>query len=285
MIVLALSVLLSFSDPPNDATGDGSLRLPTAPVYRSAGALDLTEFDLLEGEDLGFVLTFSSLGNPHNLPEGFSLPIVELYIEDKDGGAGVADLLPGGGMSLPEGETWHYAFQLSGDAVRVYGADASGGYEEISNSANPELNVEGSALRLETSLGLPENLNVYGMVGNYSAFSPTGWQALSQQTSPWAYSSATQRRPVVDVLALTPESQAQAIQQGVLPAIQTSRVTPPSYWVYVMLAGILLGMVGVAGRFMQPQLAQKARAARPQRRKPSLPRTHRASAQHGRARH
>ena len=263
MIILALALALSFQDPANDANGDGSLRAPTAAVYRSSAALDITEFELLESDTLGFALTFSSLGNPHDLPNGFSLPIIEIYIENADdtAGPGVAELLPGSGMSLPDGESWHYAFQLTGDALRVFAADANGNVEDISENADSDLSVSGAVLELSTSLALPDTFNVFGMVGNYSAFSPTGWQPLSSQVSPWAYSSSSQRYPVVDVLA-SADSQVQALQTGVLPAIQTRRVAAPSYWVYIMLLGIILGIVGIVGRFRQPRTARPVRTRR-----------------------
>lgn len=246
MIALATAILLSFTDPPGDAYGDGSLQTPTAAVNRTIGALDLTNLELYKDTTLSFSLIFASLTNPFNLANGFSFPIIEIYIDNLEV-QGASQLLPGSDMQLPAGSDWNYAFKLSGDAIQIFEAIEEN-VSDISSKSGAKLTVAGNTLTLQTSLPRPESLKLYGMVGNYSPFTASGWMPTSASSSPWAYWSQTQTSPVVEVVASTVEKQIQAIQSGILPAIevQRTRVNP---WFFVMFTGLFMALLGLIARF------------------------------------
>ena len=211
MIALALSALLHFQDPANDAVGNGSLAAPTAAAYRSLGSFDLLSLELLDTPFLSFDLTFAALANPFDLPYGFSLPVLELYLYDADRpDPGSPQLLDGSGMRLPEGESWHYAFRITGDGAQLYGASAEG-FARLNDPLS--LSAEGSTVSVASALARPERFVLYGVVGAYSPFSASGWQPLSRTSSPWSFSSASQNVPVVELLAATAEAQAEAIAE------------------------------------------------------------------------
>jgi C-terminal binding-module, SLH-like, of glucodextranase len=245
ILALAVTALLSFTDPQSDAYGDGSLKTPTASVNRTIGALDLTQLEVYKNDTLDLGLTFASLTNPFKLPNGFSFPIIEVYLSDAEV-PGSTELLPGSAMTLPRGTTWRYAFKLSGDHVQIYEATATG-ITDISSKSFPKISIAGNTLNLQTALPRPESLKLFAIVGNYSPFSETGWMPTSPSSSSWAYSSDTQTRPVVDVLAASQEQQKVAIETGVLPTIDIPKGGNP--WFYVMFAGITLAVLGVIGRF------------------------------------
>ncbi len=268
MIALAVSALLSFQDPPLDALGNGSLQAPTAPVYRSLNAYDLTGVAVLDTSFLSLALTFGALPNPFGLEHGFSLPLVELYLSDttvengEEPQPGSAELLPGSGMSLPPSETWHYALRLTGDGARLFQGSAEG-VSELTEPGAVHLSVEGTTLTVSTSLERPEGFRLYGVVGSYSPFTESGWQPLSVAPSPWAFSSEAQRVPVIDVLAEDQAAQAEAVNSRILPAVE---VTPPAVsaplnpWLPVMFGGLLVALVGLAARLR----VRKAPADEPQ---------------------
>ncbi len=246
MIALALTALLSFTDPQGDTNGDGSLQAPTAAVNRTIGSLDITKLELYDTETLSLGLQFASLNNPFNLTNGFSFPIIEIYLDNPET-PGINTLLPGSEMTLPNGAFWDYAFKITGDAITVFEASPQG-IKDITSFSAAKLSPNGDILTLQTSLPRPQDLNLYALAGNYSPFVKTGWMPTSSSSSPWAYSSETQTSPVVEVVASSIEKQTLAIQSGVLPAIEVQRyqVNP---WFYMMFVGIAVALLGVIGRF------------------------------------
>ncbi|CAN5854633.1 hypothetical protein BH24DEI2_BH24DEI2_14880 [soil metagenome] len=303
MIALALTALLSFQDPAGDTVGNGSLVAPTAAVFRNLSSFDLLGVDVLDAPTLQFALMFAALPNPLDLPNGFSLPIIELYVGDAT--VGSSNLLPGSGMNLPGDATWHYALRLTGDRAQVFVADADtvtelgvpvkdatevrvpGADVESSSTAEenvveanplgtpelgvpevnvpelgvlvpdaPELTVTDAVITVKTSLPRPESLTLYGLVGSYSPFSDNGWQTLSAAPSPWAFSSADQTVPVVDVLAEDETAQARAIDSQILAGLR--RAAPPAApkanpWLLLVAGGFVVALVGFVGRFTVPK--------------------------------
>lgn len=239
--------MLSVQDPAGDTAGNGTLVLPTAALYESRGPFDVTAVTFLDAPTLSLELSLGSLANPLELPLGFSFPIIELYLSDETLGAEA--LLPGSGMRLPDGATWHYAFQLSGEALNVFAAE-NGTVVELSSVS--DVRLKGNTIVLETSLPRPERFTLFGMVGQYTPFSATGWQPLSLTPSPWAFSSPSQGYPVIDVISARADLQERALQTGVLPG--SRRATAPNAgltlnaWTILMVLGLLTALVGLIGR-------------------------------------
>jgi hypothetical protein len=244
MLTLALAVLLTLTDPGSDL-GNGQVRPPTAAVGRPNGALDVTQFQLYDSETVNFSLTFTSLANPFNLRHGFTFPIIEIYVDDQSG-TGSTTLLPGSGMRLPTGASWKYAFKLTGDTLQVFEA-TQGGWQDVTTRYPTTLSVQGTTIMVSSSVPRPQKPDFFGMVGSYNSFSETGWTPLSRSESPWAYSSDTQIPAALDVIAPTFEAQRSALDTGVLPAIRPPRPVNP--WIFVMVGGVLIAMLGVVLRF------------------------------------
>jgi hypothetical protein len=253
---LLLAALLSLSDPSGDAVGNGSLSPPTAVVFRSQDALDARALEVPKGRTFGFDLTFAHLSNPWNLPNGFSLPLIEVYLETKE--PGQRALLPGSGMHLPASAHWNYAFKLTGDSFQVFQANpAGGGPSNISEQAAAKVKTQGNTVVASTNLPLPRHFELYAMVGSYDPFSQTGWRPVARQPSPWAYASKSQKVPVVDVLASTFALQERAVNSITLPPIST----PPGVnrWPLLMGVGVLLFILGLIGRFwVKPRPQERA---------------------------
>jgi C-terminal binding-module, SLH-like, of glucodextranase len=244
MLTLAVIALLTLTDPVSDI-GDGTVRPPTAAISRPIGALDVTQLEFYDTETVTFSLTFASLTNPFDLSNGFTFPVIEVYLDDYSD-TGSTTLLPGSGMRLPGGASWKYAFKLTGDTLQTFEATAEG-WQEVSSKYSTTVSVRGNSVVVSSSLSYPERFDAYGMVGSYTPFNETGWMPISPSKSPWAYSSETQTFPVLDVIAPTFEAQRSALASGVLPVIKPPRPTNP--WIFVMISGILLALVGVMLRF------------------------------------
>jgi hypothetical protein len=246
MLTLALAVLLTLTDPGSDL-GNGQVRPPTAAVGRPNGALDITQFQLYNSEAITFSLTLTSLANPFELKNGFTFPIIEIYIDDQSG-TGSETLLPGSGMRLPTGASWKYAYKLTGDTLQVFEATGSNSWQDVTTRYPTKLTTQGTTLIVSSSVPGPEKPDFYGMVGSYNSFSETGWTPMSRSESPWAYSSETQIPAALDVIAPTFEAQQTALDTGVLPAIRPPRPVNP--WIFVMVGGVLIAVAGVVLRFL-----------------------------------
>lgn len=105
-----------------------------------------------------------------------------------------------------------------------------------------------------------ERLELFAMTGVHDPFSPDGWRKLSELTSPWAYSGAGQISPVIDLLAPDQEAQATALATGVLPVptrtVSNKLLTSP--WVWLMVGGLLLAVLGLVMRSRVSRHIEKA---------------------------
>jgi hypothetical protein len=245
---LLLAALLSVTDPSGDAIGGGDLRYPSHEVFRVPGTLDVQALTVHDTEGFSFSLKMAQLTDPWDLPFGFSLPIIELYLDARFEG-GSPELLPGSGMHLPEGVRWHYAFRLTGESLELFYADPGGEVVEVGERYEAQVSLGDGAITVTSSLPTPRHFSLYGVVGGYDPWDPTRWRRVRPEAETFAfgspYQAATDIR-AVDVIAGTFEAQQAAIRSGVLPEIR-----PPERagrWLGVIAAGLALAFVGSAGR-------------------------------------
>lgn len=238
LITLAL---LTITDPAGGPAAAATLTPPTSALYRNLAPFDLQELTVVDSEVLEFRLRLGSYANPLDLPNGFSHPIIEVYIGGGD--SGLTSLLPGSGLVLPDGEAWNYAFQLTGDHLRAFRATAAGPVE-----LDAELQLIDEHLYVLTAEPALTEPRVAAITGLYSPFHETGWRPLEPVASPWAF-SGDQRFPVIDVLALSEEAQLAALSGGVLPVTEVSTIeNPNTVWFALMATGIGIAAVGLVLR-------------------------------------
>lgn len=251
--ILFLAALLSVADPQGDAIGQGNLTPPTAVVFRAPGIFDIQQITVPDAETFGFELTIGQLPNPWRLANGFSFPIIEVYLSTKSGGQNT--LLPGSNMRLPEGQGWHYAFRMTGDRFDVYRATEQGMPVPVTDMIGAQLEVTGNTLHVRTNLPLPERYSIFGMVGSYDPFTETGWRVVTDTPNPWAFSSREPSVPVIDVIADSFSMQRAALARGVLPEIR-SAVRQDS-WLIVAAVGFAFMVVAAFGQLLLPKRPTK----------------------------
>jgi len=245
--LLTLAALLRI-DASGDVYGAGDLSPPTATIYSSLASFDLIEVELLEAETLSLRVRLAGIPDPGMLPNGLTLPVIDVYLDLADGGA--ETLLPGPRMAMPLGTGWEVA-------VRVHGDDA---YAILSEDDDPRpypvrVTRRGDTLFLDTSLAAPEQVrDVHALTGVYDPFSGDGWRPLTLQPSPWAFSSAAPAAPVIDLLAPDDESQRLAIARATLPSWPTSNAS--SLWLVAMYAGLAIAVIGLWLRFTTSKPAE-----------------------------
>ena len=103
---------VSFKDPSNDDNGPGNYTYPTDQVYKR-GSFDMTAFDVkASGKKVDFGVTFASpLEDPWRMGGGFSVQMVFIFIDNKEGGQKEGP--PGTNVTFAEGNEWDYMVILS----------------------------------------------------------------------------------------------------------------------------------------------------------------------------
>lgn len=235
---------LTLVDPTGDAHGAGDLNPPTASIYASVAPFDLVEVSVLDEPRLAVEIRLAGISNPLNLPLGLSLPVIDVYLDTKDGGESA--LLPGPGLRMPDRVGWDVALRVHGDAAFLV---------ESLDPAAPvfPLSVErlGNRIVLRSTRWAPDEVRrIDAMTGVYDAFGADAWRAVALSSSPWAFSSDSGAFPVVDVLASSGAVQRGVLERGVLPS---GRFTfGVAGWLTVATLGIGVALVGLWLRSRAP---------------------------------
>lgn len=235
---------LTLQDPAGDAHGAGDLTPPTAEAYASLAPFDLVEASVLDDESLIVEVRLAARPNVGGLPNGVTLPVIDVYLDLADGGSDA--LLPGVGMTMPPGRGWEVALRVTGDAAYLRTADAP-------DAAPAPVRVVPIAdgLRLETGVPAPERvLDLQVLTGVYDPFRADAWRPLSAAPSPWAFSSGTPAPPVVDLLATDDAAQRDALRAFALPARRDADGALP--WLAAMAVGLAVALVGLILRRRVP---------------------------------
>jgi hypothetical protein len=113
--------LLRWQDAAGDDRGPGDYFYPSGPEFPS-GAWDLRGFEVRDRPGhLVFRFEWAGLSNPWDAPNGFSFPMVDVYV-DINGipGAGAEKFLPGRpGLAEPR-DAWEYALTVDGWGAYLY---------------------------------------------------------------------------------------------------------------------------------------------------------------------
>jgi carbohydrate-binding DOMON domain-containing protein len=120
-LILAMGLLLagmasaqkvSFKDPTGDDNGPGNYTYPTDAVYKR-GSFDMTGFDVeAKGGKVDFDVTLNSpLEDPWRMGGGFSVQMIFIFINNKEGG--FTDGPPGTNIHFAPGSEWDHLVILS----------------------------------------------------------------------------------------------------------------------------------------------------------------------------
>jgi hypothetical protein len=241
--LLALAALL-FSDPSGDAHGAGDLAPPSAPLYASRGPFDLVEVRVEDAAQLTIEVRLAGIPDPGGLPNGLTLPVIDLYLDTADGGREA--LLPGPDMRMPAGRGWELALRVHGDDAYLRRAAQPDG------PALPvEVRRQGDRLRLRTGLPRPDEVrDVQALTGVYDPFGRDAWRPLASAPSPWAFASEVPAPPVIDLLAADDAAQRDALRSFVLPDRRSGPGALP--WLALMALGLAVAVAGLLLRRRVP---------------------------------
>ncbi len=107
-------LVFSYNDPVGDDHGSGTYTYPLNNVFVD-GAFDLVSFRVYDqGDSIVFVFRFRELGgNPWNAPYGFSLQIIEVYIDTGEG-TGATWASKGSNVVIGERDAWEIGLRIAG---------------------------------------------------------------------------------------------------------------------------------------------------------------------------
>lgn len=184
-------------------------------------------------------------------PLGLLQPIIEIYVDLAPGG--VEELLPGSTLGMPQGRGWELAYRVTGDGAWLWQVGEDG---EAQVPVEAAAGIEGRVLQLawpSSPDGLPLDLrsvDLYAISGVHDPFREQGWRPFERQASPWAFSSAEDWPPVVDVLPGGAEALEALRITGRLPTPATLARRSLGSWVWwtMMGLGLALGAAGVVWR-------------------------------------
>ncbi|NJF25969.1 PEGA domain-containing protein [Thermococcus sp. Bubb.Bath] len=190
----AIKELFSVSDPVGDDHGPGTYTYPTNPVFNQTGLFDLTGMSVYETPDsYVFGFHFKNLGgNPWNAPNGFSLQIIEVYLDFKKGGNTSAIKLaangPGSNVQLDPNHPWDLAFRVFGWGKYLVLPNGT-----VLNDINVSSDLSTNTILVTVPkkyLNITPDTFVAVLVGSQDGYGVDQWRAVGVNASQWVIGGA-----------------------------------------------------------------------------------------------
>jgi hypothetical protein len=238
------TVLYSVSDPQGDAFGDGVYALPSS--VKDTSVLDLRTFTATEvNQKLELRLSFGSIQNPEHAPNGFSEPVIDVFLNTERGG--IEDLAATGFHS-PPGRGWRYHLHVSGWNAQL--ETAKNAPQDARVPSKVDVQVDGANIVLSTQLPA-DAYRYWAFISLYDPLSKNGVEEVSSEASALRLSSNLQDAPsVLDVLSPTS-------QVGFYASREVSALNEPKLelnpLLYSLFAGLALSLMAtIWGLFRKP---------------------------------
>lgn len=229
-------VIFNHLDGLGDDYGPGHYQYPRNYIFQNKGNLfDLKSLSIFESEkDYKFRLAFSNLTDPWSGEYGFSLPLIEIYIDNQKGGSNTL-FHSGANISFETDFKWNKFLKISGWWVKLFNPDSRKesilnindlSFSEPISSKNINLTKKANDIFLlipKTEVNLGQNSKIIVLVGSFDPFGYDHFRSLSNNKSYWKiYSeiniSDSDNTRVLDILVPGGRSQKE-ILKGELPKI------------------------------------------------------------------
>lgn len=188
--VLAAGVILfSVSDPAGDALGDGAYVLPAA--KNDVSQLDIRTFTALDTNGkLELKIDMGRIQNPDNAPNGFSKPVLDVFIGT---GLGGTSNLGDSGFSTRANSGWYYWIRATPWATTLR-RDPNADLVQLPSSRTAQTKVSGSSIFIKTDI--PAGAYTYYAISSlYDSLTPTGIAQPQPEPSPLKLISPLENAP------------------------------------------------------------------------------------------
>jgi len=250
-------VIFNQIDGVGDDYGPGDYQYPQNHIFQNRGHLfDLKSLTIFEGKaDYKLRFSFSNLTDPWGAEFGFSLPLIELYLDTQSGGSNQL-FYDGANVSFNNEFYWDKFLKVSGFWVKLFNPDSR--KETIlnindlslmipSSTDNISVNREGNFIFLKVpkaKINLTQNSKLIVLIGSFDPFGYDHFRSLSNRKSYWQIysennSTNSKSTRVLDILAPGGLSQKN-ILKGELPQLPYLKIdfekseTEPSLVDYLM---------------------------------------------------
>ncbi|MFN3265660.1 MAG: glucodextranase DOMON-like domain-containing protein [Deinococcales bacterium] len=162
------AILFSVSDPAADALGDGGYVLPVAKA--DVSQLDIRTFSAIDNHGkLELRLQMGRISNPDQAPNGFSRPVIDVFIGTGRGGVST---LGNSGFTTRANSGWYYHIRATPFAVMLR-RDSSADYVQLPKNRTAQAKVEGSSIVIQTDIPASD-YTYYAISSLYDSLTPTG---------------------------------------------------------------------------------------------------------------
>lgn len=189
------AILFSVSDPANDALGDGSYILPT--LSADVSQLDIRTFSALDNNGkLEFRLQMGRIQNFDKAPNGFSRPVIDIFIGTGRGGS---TNLGNSGFTTRPNSGWYYQIRATPYAVTLR-RDPSTDYVQLPKNRTAQAKVEGSSIVIQTDIPA-KDYTYYAISSLYDSLTSSGIAQPQPEASPLKLVSPLENAPsALDIL-------------------------------------------------------------------------------------
>lgn len=238
-------VIFNHLDGAGDDYGPGDYHYPQNHIFQNKGRLfDLKAVTIFESEsEYQIRFSFSNLTDPWGAEYGFSLPLIELYLDNQEGGSNKL-FHDGANISFSDDFYWNKFIKISGWWVRAFKPDSK--KENILNINEISLNDPDSNSNLSLKrkdndifLNLPKtevesfiDSKIIFLVGSFDPFGYDHFRSLSKSKTYWQIYSEndipnSKSTRVLDILVPAGQSQKE-ILKGELPELPYLEITADS---------------------------------------------------------
>jgi len=193
-------IILSIIDPAGDDCGPGNYTYPQADVFQKGkGFFDITAFNIIEETSkYEFQLKFNELIDVWNSTFGFSLPLIEIYIDnEKDGSSELFS--KGANVKLNPAYCWNKLLKINGWWISLnVPDDRSSDFLDLIIAEddlpwiikNPEIEVKDNWIKLKVDkekLGSLDDSYLYIMVGGFDPFGYNYYRGVKNGDDHWFF--------------------------------------------------------------------------------------------------
>lgn len=205
-------VLFTMNDPKGDDYGPGTYKYPTGSIFDPRkGLLDLLKFSSSElRNNYIFEMTFDKITNPWGAVEGFSHPIVEIYLADgSEEGGSVETIRQGANVTFEPRNPWNYMIKVVsfGKSAVYYSTDSAeedGRRKGVKALLLPDKKTIQVSVPKNLLPGDPHRWKYYVLVGSLDGSGPDNFRKVNDLESQWYFSGGTDtdyNPNVIDLLA------------------------------------------------------------------------------------
>lgn len=198
-------VIFNHRDAEKDDFGPGTYQYPQNEIFQNKGNLfDIRVFTILESDnDYLFKFKFSNLTDPWNAKHGFSLPLIEVYIDNDQKGSS-KPFYKGANISFEEEFNWNKFLKISGWWVRIFTPDSKEkavfNLNEISaedpyQANTAEVSIEDNTIDIKISkseLGSLDNSKFVLLIGSFDPFGYDHFRSFTEEKRSWQIYAETE---------------------------------------------------------------------------------------------